>query len=165
MTTYSVRFVHKISPRDTDTAAVDLPDGAFSDRNTLGKALRAANVLSSGHRVRTFRVEGDRVIAFPSGSCNVWHSIILQAQPNPPIPGWGLHYIPTEYHARHLCTQCGCAYEMHLGGQTCPPTEGWGRKLPDIKFSDDTSPEGVRADLARAADWWRKSGTVFKPVV
>ena len=76
MATYHVRFVHKISPRETDVMpSVVLPDGAFSDRNTLAGALRMANVLPKGCRVRGFRVEGEKVIAFPIGS--IWHSIIL----------------------------------------------------------------------------------------
>jgi hypothetical protein len=77
--TYRVRFIHKISPRDTDIKSdVQIPDGAFADRNALGAALRAAGVLDSGHRVRSFRTEGDKVIAFPSGACNIWHSIIIE---------------------------------------------------------------------------------------
>jgi hypothetical protein len=78
---WSVRFVHKISPRDTDTMdPITVPNGAFSDRKTVGKALRAAKVLNAGDRVSHFRVEGDRVVVFPVGSCMIWHSIILQAQ-------------------------------------------------------------------------------------
>lgn len=75
MATYRVRFVHKIAPRDTDTARAELPDGAFSDRNTLGAALRGAGLLGKGERVGSFRSEGERIVAFPIGS--VWHSIIL----------------------------------------------------------------------------------------
>lgn len=74
---YRIRFIHKISPRDTDTIpAVDLPDGAFADRNTLGAALRQVGALCKGERVREFRTEGARVIAFPARS--VWHSIIIE---------------------------------------------------------------------------------------
>lgn len=73
--TYVVRFVHKISPRDTDTTSVALPDGAFADRKTLGAALRAAGVLCAGERIGSFRVEGPRVVAFPVGT--IWHSLII----------------------------------------------------------------------------------------
>jgi hypothetical protein len=75
---WKVRFVHKISPRDNDVDVVSLPAGAFSNRNTLGAALRAAGLLFSGERIREFRVEGDKVIAFPAGS--IWHSIILTSE-------------------------------------------------------------------------------------
>jgi hypothetical protein len=78
MAAYRVRFIHRVSPRDTDVRDVQIPDGAFADRNALGAALRAAGVLNSGHRVRSFRTEGDKVIAFPSGACNIWQSIIIE---------------------------------------------------------------------------------------
>lgn len=74
----SVRYVHKISPSAKDVHPdVTLPSGAFSNRNTLAKALRRAGVLTSGVRVGNFRVEGDKVIAFPMGRFNIWHSVIL----------------------------------------------------------------------------------------
>ncbi len=82
MTTYSVRYVHKIAPRDTDTGPdVTLHDGAPSDRKTLGKALRAAGVLSSGARVREYRAEGDKLIVFPimPGMTTYWHAVVLTA--------------------------------------------------------------------------------------
>jgi hypothetical protein len=79
MSTYNVRFIHRVSPRPSDVMRAELPDGAFADRNTLGAALRAAGVLASGQRVRTFRVEGNRVIVFPHmAGCCVWHSIIIE---------------------------------------------------------------------------------------
>jgi len=76
----SVRYVHKISPSAKDVHPdVTLPSGAFSNRNTLAKALRRAGVLTSGARIRSFRVEGDKVIAFPTvpGMTTYWHSVIL----------------------------------------------------------------------------------------
>jgi hypothetical protein len=85
---YSVRFVHKISPRDTDTRPdVELADGAFADRKALGAALRKAGVLSAGCRVTEFRVEGDRVIVFPKtpGFTTDWHSVILTHQEPAPV--------------------------------------------------------------------------------
>jgi hypothetical protein len=73
---YDVKFVHKISPSDKDRMGpVAMPDNAFSDRNTLAKALRDAGVLHSGERLRNFRVEGEKVIAFPAKS--IWHAIVL----------------------------------------------------------------------------------------
>jgi hypothetical protein len=58
---------------------VSIPDGAFSNRNTLGAALRKSGVMMRGARVNHFRVEGDKVIVFPSvpGLTTYWHSIIL----------------------------------------------------------------------------------------
>mgnify|MGYP001610860389 CR=1 FL=1 len=76
---YAVRLVHKISPSDRDTMpAVSLPEGAFSNRNMLARALRDAGVLSSGTQLASFRVEGDKVVAFPRGG--IWHSVILTSE-------------------------------------------------------------------------------------
>jgi hypothetical protein len=76
MTTYRVRFVHKIAPRDTDVKNdVAIPDGAFSDRKVLAAALRKAGVLHSGGRLQSFRVAGDKVIAFPCAS--IWNAFVL----------------------------------------------------------------------------------------
>lgn len=73
---YDVRLVHKISPSDKDRMGpVAIPDNAFSDRNTLAAALRDAGVLQSGGRLNSFRVEGEKVVAFPAKS--IWHSIVL----------------------------------------------------------------------------------------
>lgn len=74
---YNVRFIHKISPSPTDTKGpVEIPDKAFSNRRTLGYALRFAGVLCRGERIATFRVEGAKVIVFPQAT--IWHSIILE---------------------------------------------------------------------------------------
>lgn len=73
---FNVRYVHKISPRDSDTMGpVEIPDNSFSNRNTLAAALRKAKVMESGGRLQNFRVEGDKVVAFPVKS--IWHSIVL----------------------------------------------------------------------------------------
>lgn len=77
MRSYRIRLVHKISPSDRDVAIADIADSAFSNRNTLAKALRDAGIMGSGHRIREMRVEGDRVIVFPIGQFNPWHSITL----------------------------------------------------------------------------------------
>jgi hypothetical protein len=80
MSRYSVRYVHKVSPSDADTRDdVEIRDGAFSDRKTLGKALRDAGVMMSGCRVSQFRVEGDKVVVFPicPGLSTYWHAIVL----------------------------------------------------------------------------------------
>jgi len=77
---YMIRYVHKISPRPTDTMGpVEIPDNAFSNRNTLGAALRKAGVLMRGASIRSFRVEGIKIVAFPSapGLTTYWHSIII----------------------------------------------------------------------------------------
>lgn len=78
MKDYLVRYVHKISPRDTDKAWVKLPGGAFSDSKTLARHLRSTGILSPGTRLRSFRVEGDKVVAFPDRG--VWHSLTLEEQ-------------------------------------------------------------------------------------
>lgn len=86
---YDVRFVHRVAPRDYDRMTVTIPDGAFSDKKTLGRALRQAKpvsppgsggfrqptVLGKGQQVRSFRVEGDKVTVFPS--YGIWHAIII----------------------------------------------------------------------------------------
>jgi len=77
---YMVRYVHKISPSDKDVMGpVTIRDGAFSNRKTLGAALRGAGVLMAGASVRNFRVEGEKVVIFPSapGLTTYWHAIIL----------------------------------------------------------------------------------------
>jgi hypothetical protein len=79
MPKYHVRFVHKIAPRDYDVSECELPDGAFADRNTLAKTLRACRVLCKGARVREMRVEGDKIVVFPTvpGLTTYWHAVIL----------------------------------------------------------------------------------------
>lgn len=77
---YMARYVHQISPKPTDVGGpFCIRDGAWSDRKTLAAALRKAGVLDSGARVREFRVEGERIIVFPSmpGMTTYWHSVIL----------------------------------------------------------------------------------------
>ncbi len=77
--TWQVRFIHKISPRESDVERpFSFPEGAFSDRKTLGAAFREMGLLCPSERIREFRVEGDKVIAFPVGS--IWHSIILTSE-------------------------------------------------------------------------------------
>ena len=76
MAKWHVRFVHRISPLETDVTTVELADGAFSNRNTLGAALREGGCLAKGERLMGFRTEAGKVVAFPAGG-SVWHSIIL----------------------------------------------------------------------------------------
>jgi hypothetical protein len=84
---WMVRYVHKISPSNQDVKGpITIPGGAFSNSKMLGAALRRAGVLAPGAQVRSFRVEGDKVVVFPSlpGSTTYWHSIILtNADSNP----------------------------------------------------------------------------------
>jgi len=92
---YMVGYIHKISPSPQDVwGPVCLNDNAFSDSKTLGAALRKAHVLIPGGQVRQFRVEGDRVIVFPSapGMTTYWHSIILTAG----VQGGELSEAPTK---------------------------------------------------------------------
>jgi hypothetical protein len=72
---YEIRRVHKIAPRDSDRETATLPDSAFSSKTALADALRKAGILSRGQRLREFRIEGDKVIAFPEGGS--WHSLII----------------------------------------------------------------------------------------
>lgn len=77
---WDVQFIHKIHSRPEDRRlGVAIRDNAFADSKTLGKALRDAGVLDPGARVRTFRVEGDKVVVFPTmpGLTTYWHSVIL----------------------------------------------------------------------------------------
>ena len=92
MVEYLVQFVHKIGGKNPkDVARIYLPGSAFSDSRTLGAALREAELYASGvtypgqaralmagERVRTFRVEGDKVIVFPDRG--PWHSLILEVE-------------------------------------------------------------------------------------
>jgi hypothetical protein len=79
MANYSVRYIHKISASAKDVAGpVAIPDGAFSNRNTLAKALRDAGILAKGSRLASFRVSGSEVVAFPTSG--IWHSVILTAE-------------------------------------------------------------------------------------
>ncbi len=83
MARYSVRYVHKVAPLASDTRPdIELPDGAFSDRKALGKALRAAGALMPGARIESFRTVGALVHAFPvaPGLTTYWHCIILEHQ-------------------------------------------------------------------------------------
>lgn len=77
MGNYKVSFYHKISnPNGASPGRdVSLKDGCFSDKKTLGKALRESGTIPAGTVIDSFRVEGNRVIAFPRGL--IWHSIIL----------------------------------------------------------------------------------------
>lgn len=80
---YSVRYVHKISPRATDTGKdVIIPGSAFSDRKKLNRALLDLGVLDKGARIRSYRVEGDEVIIFPMmpGMTTYWHAVVLKDQ-------------------------------------------------------------------------------------
>jgi hypothetical protein len=77
MPRYSVRYVHNISPRDTDISPnVELDAESLETRGALGAALRRHAVLSTGEHIRAYRVEpSGRIVAFPRAS--IWHSIIL----------------------------------------------------------------------------------------
>jgi hypothetical protein len=86
MLSYSSRYVHKISPRDTDTGpdvtltrhATEPTIGTLHtlNRKTLGAELRGARVLCKGESLYAARLEPDgRIVAFPRAS--IWHSIIL----------------------------------------------------------------------------------------
>ena len=87
-TRYSVRFIHKVGGVPAlASAPIEIQPEAFTDRKTLGAALRAASVsgvpypgqsrvLMAGESVREFREErGSGTVVFPRSK--IWHSIIL----------------------------------------------------------------------------------------
>jgi hypothetical protein len=79
---YNVRYVHKVAPKDTDTGpSVLLSGNVFADRKTLAKALRQTGVIASEARIREYRVEGNKVVIFPTvpGMTTYWHSVIMTA--------------------------------------------------------------------------------------
>jgi hypothetical protein len=79
MAQYQVTVRHRVStqPQDLVPHGYQLPDGAFSDKLRLAKALREAGILSKGTRLDSFRVEGDKVLAFPNRG---WHCVVIQAE-------------------------------------------------------------------------------------
>jgi hypothetical protein len=83
MAQYNAHYVHKISPRpipyDSD-GPVEIRDKAFSNKNTLAKALRDADILGPGERLHSFRVEGERILVFPMRG--IWHAIVLEPADN-----------------------------------------------------------------------------------
>lgn len=74
-----ITFVHPIAGKCPDATMLDvyLPDGAAADRKAMAKALRNAGVLTSGVSVREMRVDGDKVVCFPSRVPGGWHSLTL----------------------------------------------------------------------------------------
>jgi hypothetical protein len=77
MALYEVTFTHRISqhPQDKVPRGYQIPDGAFSDKASLGKALRECGIIAKGTRLNSFRVEGDKVLAFPARG---WHCVTLK---------------------------------------------------------------------------------------
>ncbi len=75
---YSVRYVHKVSPRETDTGPnVKLTPRDLASAASIAKALRRAKVMYRGEKVGDYRVDAGRLIVFPRGVPGGWHSIIL----------------------------------------------------------------------------------------
>lgn len=85
--TYSVRYVHRISPSDRDVGPdvildlTDLPLGRLGPetRKALAAQLRAMRVLAPGVRVREARHTQGQLVVFPTypGLTSYWHSVIL----------------------------------------------------------------------------------------
>lgn len=76
MSYYTTRYVHKIHPSDKDVGPViHLATSELANRKVLAKALRDMKILGSGERLNSFRVEGDKIVAFPMKS--VWNAIVL----------------------------------------------------------------------------------------
>lgn len=77
---WTARYIHRVSPRETDRfrdgQRFQLPEGAFKTRLTLARALRELGVLQAGERLRSFRCESSKVVAFPDRG--IWHSVTLE---------------------------------------------------------------------------------------
>lgn len=72
----SIRYVHKIAPRDSDVRSCNTIDAdSFSGTGSLARALRARGLLAPGTRLRSVRREADRVIVFPDRG--IWHSLVI----------------------------------------------------------------------------------------
>jgi len=86
MPTYSVRYVHKISPSPNDIGPeITLETETTATRTTLGKAFREARILDAGQALHSVRTEADgKVVGFPKAS--IWQSIVLTPVP-PRIDG------------------------------------------------------------------------------
>jgi hypothetical protein len=85
MPRYLTRYVHKISPQETDTGdPVELSPKDLVDKKSLAAALRRAKILLAGQGLTGYRIENDRVIAFPKAS--IWHSIILHLPGTAALP-------------------------------------------------------------------------------
>lgn len=79
---YTVEYIHPHAgtiKAPFGPTVCEIADGAFSDRNALAAALRAAGVLCKGARLTGFRAEGNRTIAFPRvpGLTTYWHSVTI----------------------------------------------------------------------------------------
>ncbi len=75
---FSVRYVHKISPRADDRGPdVDLSDADLKSNGALAKVLRDKKAgLQPGGRISSFRIDKNdgHISAFPGSG---WHCIIL----------------------------------------------------------------------------------------
>lgn len=84
MPTYKIRFVHKIasSSKEYHDRTVEVPEGATGA--DVAKILRSCGAMLKGQRLREFRREQGKLIAFPAcwrGITTTWHAIVLEAQP------------------------------------------------------------------------------------
>lgn len=81
MRLYTVRFTHKIAPSDADKReGVAIRDGAFGGRLVLAAELRKLGILGKGESLWEMRIEGDKVLAFPTRR-SIWHCITIIACP------------------------------------------------------------------------------------
>jgi hypothetical protein len=82
---YETRYVHKISPKDTDVGnPVDLSPKDLESKSALAAALRKSRILPAGGKINSFRIEQDRILVFPQAS--IWHSIILHLPGTAALP-------------------------------------------------------------------------------
>lgn len=78
---WSVRFVHKVSPSDSDThPPVALERGVFEDRKALAAALRDLDILPAKGTITECRYEDGRYLVFPQvpGMTTFWHCIVFE---------------------------------------------------------------------------------------
>jgi hypothetical protein len=83
-----IHYVHRIAPSDKDVVGpFTVLATDFADMAGIRRWLKRNGQSPVGRAV--FRVEGDRVLVFPSGR-NIWHSLIITfvtrvVDPNEPV--------------------------------------------------------------------------------
>jgi len=79
---YKTRYTHAIHPSPRDVGPdVDLGKSDLSSSRALAAALRRAGVLTSGARVKSFRIDrGGKIVLFPGSTPSgrsIWWSVTL----------------------------------------------------------------------------------------
>lgn len=172
MNLYSCRYVHKISPRETDlhSRAIEIPESLVnalattiapvrtetSARKTLGAILRTAGVLGKGESLVNVRHEPDgRIVAFPKGfhvGRSIWWSFILtritSAHPyQARIGDW--FYLDGLQSYRHQCT--GMSPDgriVHYTNNGIPDGTSYTRAIPERASRHYVRLDEPRIDVA-----------------